>query len=77
MLSTILPEQPVSIKTREFESDHHAKFKTNEGSLVIRLGLNGIDSVEIQADESEVQVQLLDLWASVRPAVNVALVSLR
>ena len=76
MLNASLPQHAASIKTLELDPDCHAK-PTNEGTLVIRLRLNGIDSVEILANQSETQAQLMELWGSVRPAVDVVLGSLR
>ncbi len=75
MVSTTLPELKSSIKSPEADLDTHSQLIANEGTLVIRLGLDGIDSVEIEADESELEVQLLDLWTSVRPALDVAMVN--
>lgn len=73
MLATILPEHAVSSKIPELDPAPHEKSKTDEGTLVIRLRLSGIDSVEILADQSETQARLLELWSVLRPAVDVQL----
>ena len=63
MLTAILPEPSVSSKTPEL--DNH-----DEGTLVIRLQLNGEYSSEILANQSETQERLTELLECVRPTLN-------
>ncbi len=73
MVTAIPPEHTVSIKPLELHPASPANPMTNDGTLMIRIKLTGIYSVEIVADESEIEIQLLDIWASLQPAVDAAL----
>jgi len=76
MVTTILPHTGEPSKTPTFdgldgpelpvEPAHH------EGLVLIILGLSGFHSVQILADESATQEILLNLFQSVRPALEEA-----
>ncbi len=68
MITATLHELRNSSKMPELDSDCNAK-PTNDGTLIIRLTLRGIDSVEIISDQSETELELMDLWASLRAAL--------
>lgn len=68
MMPATLPDLAVSIKTPELDSS--IQLITDEGSLVIRIGVNGAYSSEILASQSETQERLLDLMKCLRPVLN-------
>jgi hypothetical protein len=58
--------KPIGLSTEpELESIQH------DGSIVIRLGLRGIVTVQIAANESAKEAKLIELLASVRPILHV------
>lgn len=75
MVTATLPKRTVSIKPPELEQYPPPIPVTDQGTLIIHLRLSGIDAVKILADQSDTEVQLLELWTAVRPAVDAALVN--
>lgn len=63
------------VTTSRFNSDVQLKLREPNSSgcpaeLIIRVGLQGIRGVEILADESDTQGQLIQLWNAVRHALE-------
>lgn len=71
MINATLPEHAVSINTPNPVSNDPPK--TNEGTLVLRVGLNGSYSSEFLANQSEVQERLSELLDHLRPLLVYAL----
>jgi len=70
MLTAILPNSNDSIKDQELNQELTALLTADYGSLVIRIGLSGLRSVHIDARDSSVEAELLDLWRFLRPALT-------
>lgn len=74
--AAVLPDTETPSKMRKLDGldgpELHVEAAQEEGVLVIRLGLGGIHSVQILADESVTEEALLSLLRLVRPALEEA-----
>jgi hypothetical protein len=74
MMAAILPDVETAIKTLptdriESHSDWQSQ-STTGGSIVIRLGLDGIRTVEIIANQSDEDIQLRQRLTAARPVLE-------